>query len=243
MGKLLWWLTVTITCVWNSLDPFVMEEIPFHIDSYYTSTLGVDDPAAIYRSFFGGSDLYQPCNPKKKDLSEYMAYSSKYNLHVPGYNETLNYILALPEGHDSDKDMHEYEIPEGELVPILAPISLQLQTSPEQSNFSTYSSWKSVGYNGKEYEFTITGMECWYCCIGHEKFDGTRYQHQYVTKDDFNGVVYSAGTVLGLANSETRISIKCDGLNITFDEFFGDGTQRFKTFLDGNIKPTEEEAS
>jgi hypothetical protein len=63
-------------------------------------------------------------------------------------------------------------------------------------------------------------MECWYCCVGHTKTTSGNYRHQYVEAEDFTNTI-KAGQFLGLANSNTKITIQDEsGRILTFAEFF-----------------------
>ena len=234
MAKLIWWLGVMIACLMNSVEPFHMEEIGFIIDHYYTSTLGQDDPATIYQQFFSTDRVLQPCNPTPNDLDRYGTHTKGNN--IVQATTMFPYLLALSETEATG--FATYNIPEGTLKPLVAPFPLKLVTSPTDSNYSTYMLLQGLGEFG-DYTFEIYSMECWYCCIGHTKFNGANYQHFNVDKDSFTDTI-KTGQCLGLANSKTQVVIKLKGKEISFDEFYD--TTGITTNLDAT-RPGVEETS
>lgn len=231
MSKLIWWLGVMIACLMNSVEPFHMDEVGFIINHYYTSTLGEDNPQSIYQQFFNTDMDVQPCSPTPNDLSVYSRYTNGGKAFT--INELKYYMLGLPE--DKQAGYATYNLAEGEIYPLVAPIPLMVTLSPADSNFSTYMTLTGVG-EFRDYTIEIIGMECWYCCIGHTKFDGANYQHQFVDKDSYTKQI-KGGQCLGLANSKTQVVIKQKGKKISFDEFYG--TTSITANLDANRPATE----
>lgn len=215
MAKAIWWLTVIICALVNHINPYHMEEIPFVVNHYYTSTLGVDDPAAIYASFFSmDSDLYQQCKPNNRSLTE-----SEGKAFAPGSTQMFTYFLPISEDTFSDEaSAASYSIPEGKVVPILAPNTGYITTDPASSVDSTQMTFKlSVG----DYTIMLKDMDHWYCCHGHTKYNGVAYKHCGISADDFANRYIKAGEVIGYANSKTRIAIlDGDGNEISFDEMY-----------------------
>ena len=216
MAKLLWWLSVIICAMTNQLNPFHMNEVSFNLDSYYTSTLGIDNPAAIYASFFDiDNEVFQPCNPNNNTLLE------KFGTPIAGDSaKLLTYFLPSSDStFTSISAGQSYNIPEGVVIPILAPLNGIITTDPAGSCDSTFMVFKTT-LGG--YTIELHNMECWYCCYGHNKYNGVGYKHFNVSAEDFENKVIQQGQVLGYANSNTSIAIRNqDGEYISFTDFFG----------------------
>lgn len=220
MAKIIWWLTVIICAMTNHLNPFHMEEISFSLDKYYTSTLGVDDPTAIYASFFDiDAEMYQPCNPSN------MALAERFGKAVAGDKSNTVTYFVVPTG-----DKSSYNIPPDTVVPIVAPLNGYISTDPAGSIDSTYMTFVTTV---DDYTIELFNMECWYCCYGHKKYNGAGYKHCNVSKDDYKNRIIQAGQVIGFANSETSIAIKdSSGEYINFDTFFSQDAGYYTTLLD-----------
>ena len=222
MAKIVWWITVIIVALINEVAPFHMQEQTFYFEDYYTSTLGVDNPAAIYAQFYGlDYEDKHICNPRQ--MSQ-LPEGYKYN-----QLNKLMYFLATKEGITPS----DYEIPEGEICPIVIPYSYEIVTNIKASDKSTSITLKcSLGAD--TYTIGITGMECWFCCYNN----GIRpecgfYQHYGVTAEDYKNT-YAANSVVGFANSNTKFQIiNSAGYEVTIQQFY-DGT--------GNDVDAEEKA-
>lgn len=236
MAKLFWWLTVFISCLVNSVSPFHMEEVGFIIDSYYKGTYtgelnASDAPWAIYQQFFLAADeVYHPCNPNQFTLeTARSSFKAKYGSckATTGTWGNKVYFLALPDGVT---DYTSYSIPEGTLVPILAPEDCTKKTRLSESNRSTYMQLQtSTGYT-----LVISGMECWFCCTGYTPEDGANYQHMAVSDSDYSDK-FASSTVIGLANSNTRIAIyDSNNVNITLAKYFTTSDADWSTTIDGS---------
>ena len=237
MAKTIWWLSVIICALVNHINPYHMEEIPFVVNHYYTSTLGVDDPAAIYASFFAMDDaLYQPCDPSNQQLLESEGKSCSAD-------DANMFTYFLPANSNTFSDVtgaRTYSIPEGVIVPILAPLNGYITTDPASSVDSTVMSFKLYI---NDVTIMISDMDHWYCCHGHTKYNGVGYKHCAVSADDYRNRIIKQGEVIGYANSNTKITIlAADGVTeMTFAELFG-GT--WKTMLEESYrKQVEEQAS
>lgn len=218
MAKAIWWLTVIICALVNHINPYHMEEIPFVVNHYYTSTLGVDDPTVIYASFFAMDDeLYQPCNVSNHKLTDTEGKS-----FATGATSMRSYFFPISETTFADENSaYTYSVPEGVIVPIIAPENGYIVTDPASSVDSTVMSFRLSLH---DYTIMLSDMDHWYCCHGHHKYNGVGYKHCAISKDSFANKVINQGEVIGYANSKTKIAIiDADGNSISFDEFFGGG--------------------
>lgn len=234
MAKAIWWLSVIICALVNHLNPYHMEEIPFVVNHYYTSTLGVDDPAAIYASFFAMDDaLYQPCNPANHKLT-----SSEGKSCSAGPTGMFTYFIPTSENTFTDSEYYSYCIPEDKVVPILAPNTGYILTDPASSVDSTMMDFKiTVG----DYTIKFSNLDHWYCCHGHTKYNGVGYKHCAISYDDFSKRYIQAGEVLGYANSNTCIVIlNGNGEEVSFKDFFKTTTE-WKTTLEESYRRQLEE--
>lgn len=237
MAKAIWWLSVIICALVNHLNPYHMEEIPFVVSHYYTSTLGVDDPAAIYASFFAMDDaLYQPCNPANRKLSASegtaVSVGTMYTYFIPSSDKTGT----------TDGWQYTYNIPEDQVVPILAPMTGYIITDPASSVDSTMMDFK-ITVTDRVIKFA--NLDHWYCCHGHTKYNGVGYKHCAISSDDFSKRYIQAGEVLGYANSKTCITIlDADGVTeLSFKDFFETGDSiTWNTLLEESTRIAAEEA-
>lgn len=216
MYKLFWALSCMVFALLNNVKPYLAATIPFQDDGYYTSTLGEDDPAAIYASFFStAEELYQPCSP---------SYINPPKIYIPDNtavgSPTIGdlYTYFLPVSTSTFAECNK-PIEEGKLVALIAPISGHITTDPANSYWSSYMEFEgSVG--AMNCRFVIEDMECWYCCVGHTKTASGGYRHQYVEAEDYSATM-SKGQFLGLANANTKITIYVNDRVVSFEEFFG----------------------
>lgn len=227
MAKVIWWLTVIVCALVNHLNPYHMEELPFIMDHYYTSTLGVDDPAVIYASFFSMSDeLYQPCNPANRDLRE-----NEGTAVAAEANSMYTYFIPMGDKTFTDAASKlTYTVPAGTVVPILAPVNGYITTDPANSVDSTEMVYK---FAFGEYSLRMVGLDHWYCCDGHSKYNGVGYKHCAVSKSDFDNRTFKQGQIIAFANSGTKILIQNEnGEEVSFTELFG---SNYTTSLDCTI--------
>lgn len=234
MAKAIWWLSVIICALVNHINPYHMEEIPFVVNHYYTSTLGVDDPAAIYASFFAMDDaLYQPCNATNHVLT-----ASEGKSFAPGVTKMRSYFFPISETTFADETAaYTYSVPEGIVVPIIAPDNGYIITDPASSVDSTVMSFK-LSLTG--HTIMLSDMDHWYCCHGHRKYNGVGYKHCAISKDSFANKTIQQGQVIGYANSKTKIAIiDEEGNSVSFDDFFKCGP--WKTTLEESYRKQLEE--
>ena len=217
MAKLFWMLGCLIFALMNNVKPFMSNSIPFDFTGYYTSTLGVDDPAAIYASFFSADgELYQPCNPSVIEVPK--VYLGDKSVQSITEGDIFSYFIPL-SASTSEVEINT-PIAEGTLVPLVAPMAGVIITDPDASYWSSFMEFK-CSFGVKTYTITFEDMECWYCCVGHTKTTSGNYRHQYVEAEDFANTI-KQGQFLGLANSNTKITIQDEsGKVLTFAEFFG----------------------
>lgn len=245
MYKLFWALSCVVFALMNNVKPYLAGTLPFQEEGYYTSTLGVDDPAAIYASFFAAEDeLYQPCNP---------TYINPPKIYMPGESVVASpdssgiFAYFTPVTVPSFDECNE-PIPEESLRALVAPMAGHITTEPENSYWSSFMEFEGT-MGSITYKFVFENMECWYCCVGHTKTASGGYRHQYVEAEDYANTM-KKGQFLGLANANTKITIFKDGKEISFTEFYGgkdglglkEGVKFTNCTLDATYTPPETQS-
>ena len=212
MAKIVWWLSVIIIALINEVAPFHMQEQTFYYEDYYTSTLGVDNPASIYAQFYGlDFDARRVCQTAPMYQNAVPDY--KYNM----YGSSAYFLLTKEEV--SETDLLSFNVPEGEILPICIPYAYTITSSPKESARSQNISVK-CSFGTDEYDVHIVGMECWYCCYNHGiKPECGFYSHYGIDAESYKGV-FPANTIVGFANSQTTITINNSaGKQINFTQF------------------------
>lgn len=211
MSKVIWILSVLILALFENVQPLVLTESPLIINGYYTSTLGEDDPAAIYQSFYSNMDRV-PCATAPRKATDY-EMGERTEVTYP--NGGLYAYVLMTTGSD-----YSGTVGSDELVPIVAPFPCQILTDPNNSDYSRTMVVRST--LNPSYKMQITGMERWYCCVTHDKGPSGVYQHAYVDKSSY-GRTIDTGYTLGMANDQTSITFLKDDVAIPFTEFYGEG--------------------
>ena len=221
MPKLIWWLTVFISCLVNSVKPFHMEEIGFLIDSYYTGDVGPEEnPREIYQSFFATDDeLAMACDPKPRFIQDLTgkAKTNFANYRIAAPSGSLVYPVAVPPQYSNGQDWKLYSPADKEICPIVAPTDGKIVTSIKGSYLCRTMNFKGVLSDGKVYTLRMINLECWFCDYNHGPYDGANYRHALVSDSDY-GTIY-AGQVIAYATPNTQIEITVDGTPVNFNDF------------------------
>lgn len=227
MAKVIWWLAIIIVALVNRVLPYHMEEIPFVEGKYYGQDLvGIEDPAALYNSFFAPqSEFYTPCIPQNMPFSD--SYGKMWSMSVP---PQATYFLPASEKTRGEPGLLTYSISGETIMPILAPLNCTIETELNNSANSTY---MKVNIPATGHTIYFKNMDHWYCCHGHKRMSASGFKHYGVTDADYSDRVIKQGEILGFANENTIVSIiDKDGNEVSFDKFFlGDDTTTFTTTL------------
>ena len=227
MAKVIWWLAIVIVALVNRVLPYHMEEIPFVEGKYYGQDLvGIDDPAALYNSFFAPqSEFYTPCIPQNMPFSD--SYGERWSI---GSYSQATYFLPLSDKTGGKTDIPKYNIQGDTVLPILAPLNCTIETKLNDSANSTY---MKINIPATGHTIYFKNMDHWYCCHGHQRMSASGFKHYGVTDADYSDRVIKQGEILGFANENTIVSIvDKDGNEVSFDQFFlGADTTTFSTTL------------
>ena len=215
MAKVIWWLAIVIVALVNRVLPYHMEEIPFVEGKYYGQDLvGIDDPAALYNSFFAPqSEFYTPCIPQNMPFSD--SYGERWSI---GSYSQATYFLPLSDKTGGKTDIPKYNIQGDTVLPILAPLNCTIETKLNDSANSTY---MKINIPATGHTIYFKNMDHWYCCHGHKRMSASGFKHYGVTDADYSDRVIKQGEILGFANENTIVSIvNKDGNEESFDQFF-----------------------
>ena len=224
MAKVIWWLAIILVALVNRVLPYHMEEIPFVDGKYYGQDLvGVDDPTAIYNSFFAPqSEFYEPCIAQNMQSSHYGTQWAMDN----SPNKTY-FLLKSDKTVADESGLPSYSIPANVVVPVVAPLNCTIETRLDDSANSTY--MKIYIPSTQEYVI-FSHLDHWYCCHGHTRKSSSGFKHFNVSDSDFEERVIKQGEILGFANADTIVTITDkDGNEYSFDQFFL-GTSNSTTF-------------
>lgn len=227
MAKVIWWLAIIIVALVNRVLPYHMEEIPFVEGKYYGQDLvGVDDPTAIYNSFFAPqTEFYEPCIAQNMSSS----YHGTQCAMLSSPHKTY-FLLKSDKTVTTDDELKSYCIPADKVTPVVAPLNCTIETPLANSANSTYMKI----YIPATQEYVIfSNLDHWYCCHGHTRKSPSGFKHFNVTDSDFENRVIKQGEILGFANADTIVTITDkDGNELSFDQFFlGADTLTFTTNL------------